>query len=236
MRTMGKMIWATAGVGAFGVIVGVGLMMAGDWLGRRDEAALKTAASVLPSSISANVAPSQIVNVAERTDWAPSGDVKTIGDQKMMVEAFTNLNNGTLFYKPTQEVVAQAANAITVVSDQERLVDRRQIWEATKGGNPFLLVFSQSKLVPHISGAQSGLRVASMADSPWAQKAGLQAGDVLTAVNGKSVLDPRQMGEIAKELISAPEVAITVQRAGQEVSLRYHMGPSAQALRNSGNP
>jgi len=230
MSAVNKIMWTAVGVGTCGVVVGIGLMMTGDWLGRRDEEALKAAApsqavvSPAATRTPANAAPSQIA----------SGGAKMSGGQKM-VEALAKLSDGTLFSPPVQEVVARAAEAITVVSDQERLVDRQQIFDATKG-NPLPLVFSQSKFVPHLEGARSGLRVASLADSPWAKKAGLEAGDVLTSVNGKPILDPRNMGEIAKDLLSASEVAITVQRAGQDVHLQYHMGSVVQALRNSGNP
>lgn len=214
MRAMSKMMWATVGVGTIGVIAGVGLMFAGDWLGRRDEQALQTAVP----------APTRTPRKAAQPAPAPSVVSPTVTPAKPEGILAEFQRDPT---SPTEAAIEQAAEAITVVSDQERLVDRQQIFKATDG-HPFRLL-TQTPLVAYLAGSQSGLRVSSVADSPWAEKLGLEAGDVVTAVNGKPVLDPQQVGEITNELFSAPEVAVTVQRAGQEVHLQYHMGPSAQA-------
>lgn len=210
MRTMGNMLWATVGVGAVGVGVGVGLMMAGDWLGRRDEEALRVA---VPAPI---------------TQSAPEAGA---GSEEVS-RALTTLQKD--LETPSLEALALASQAVTVVSDQERLVNRQQILEAMQG-NPFRLL-SQARLVPHLDGPRSGLRVASVTDSPWMEKVGVEAGDVVTAINGKPVLDPRKMGAIAGDLFSASEVAITIQRAGQEKRLQYHMQPTAQAPISQGSP
>jgi len=225
MRTLSKIVWATVGVGSIGALVGIGLMMAGDWLGRRDEAALR---AVIP-------APVAVTSPAHLPIPGPATEAIVAVEPPLNVaDMLATFQRGVS--SPTGATLAQAAEAITVVSDEERVVDRQQVLEATDG-QPFQLVLSQTKFIPHLDGAQSGLRVASVTDSPWAKKAGLEVGDVLTAVNGRPILDPLQMGEIAGELLNASDVAVTVQRAGQEVNLQYHMkGSPAQAPLSSPNP
>lgn len=127
----------------------------------------------------------------------------------------------TYFESPTAETVALASEAVTVVSEQERVIDRTRLFTATEG-NPLRLL-SQGRVVPHLEGAQSGLQVTWLADSPWAEKVGVQMGDVVTAVNGKPVFDPLTLGEIATDLFSAPMVDLAIQRDGRDVTLHYQM-------------
>jgi hypothetical protein len=137
--------------------------------------------------------------------------------------------------RTTDEVAARASEAVTVVSEQERVVDRQQIIEATEG-NPFQLL-TQTPVVPHFQGTQSGFRIASVADSPWTRHLGVQAGDVITAINGKPVLDPRKLSDIASDLFTAANVEVTIQRDGQPLTLHYQMDSStAQALMGQGSP
>lgn len=211
MRAMSKLMWATAGVGTIGVMAGVGLMFAGDWLGRRDERALQLAVTG-PLRTLSETAQTMIPLIPEQT----------------LAEFQRHMGS------PTEPAIAQAAAAITVVSDQQRVVDRQQIVEAT-GGNPFTLL-SQTPMVPHLAGSQSGLRIASVADSPWVDKLGMEAGDVVTAINGDAVLDPRKMPNIARALLTAPEIDITLQRTGQEVTLHYSMESAARAPISPGSP
>jgi len=221
MRTLSKIIWAMGGVGSVGVLVSLGLMMAGDQLGRRDEAALRVA---VPDAVR-----TPFVGVSPAASPSSSSAQQSSEDVPHLLSQL----QGEL-EAPAEEVVARASQAVTVVSDQERLIDRQQILEATHG-NPLQLL-SQTPLVPHLNGSQSGLRIASVADSPWAQKVGVQAGDIVTAINGKPVLDPRQLGEIASEVFGAPHLDVTIQRAGREVTLQYHMEPSAHAPMGQGSP
>ena len=225
MRTMSKITWAIVGVSSVGVLVGVGLLLAGDWLGRRDEAALR---AVMPAPVPVT---SPAIPPAASTEKA---SIATINDSIDISDVLAKLQRGAS--DPANAAAAyQAAQAITVVSDEERVVDRQQILEATHG-SPIGLLLSQARLVPHLDGSDSGLRIASKAEGPWGEKVGLEVGDIVTAVNGKPVIDPLQMGAIAKTLLSADEVAVTVHRAGQDVNLQYHMGPPAQAPLGSVNP
>jgi type II secretory pathway component PulC len=130
---------------------------------------------------------------------------------------------------PPEQEMAQAAEAITVVSEHERVVHRHQLLDAIQGQVPQLL--SLGRVLPHLEGMQlTGLRVAWMANSPLTEKAGFEVGDVITAVNGKPILDPRHMREIAQEVFEAPHVDVTIERAGRETTLRYQMEPAVQPV------
>jgi len=136
---------------------------------------------------------------------------------------------------PTPEALAQASEAITVVSAQDRVINRQQVFEALQD-NPFQLL-SQSRFVPHLDGAASGLQVAWVADSPWMKKVGLEVGDVVTTINGKAVLDPRRLPEVAQDLFGASTVNVTILRDGHELTLHYQMeSPPAQPLPLAGSP
>ena len=63
--------------------------------------------------------------------------------------------------------------------------------------------------------------VTELDTSPWTEKVGLQVGDVILTVNGKSVTDASKMSKIYRELVSAPTLEVGVERHGQPVMLRY---------------
>lgn len=125
-----------------------------------------------------------------------------------------------------QQAAQRAATAVVVVSEQERVVDRDRLHQALQGS--LLPLLAQGRVIPHLEGMKfNGLRVTWLADSPWTQTVGLRVGDVVTAVNGKPLLDPRQMAEIVRDFHEAPTVELTVQRGGRAVSLRYEMVSAA---------
>lgn len=307
MRALNRMMWATVGVGACGVIVGIGLMMAGDWLGRRDEAALRVAVSAPLQAQSAtaardmSAAPPMTSGLVEQEFLPPLRLVGTMlaDDPRNSTALFEDIERRTrttmrrgerigswelttierawVFFlasdqsdpirlelegptlrdvaalrrgsmsqllakfqalpeaaAPPEEAAARASEAITVVSDDARIVDRQQVLDAFQGNA--LQVLSQSPVVPEIRGDQAGLRVARLADSPWTAKVGLRAGDLVTAINGKPVLDPTKIGEVVRDLYAAPMLDFTIQRDGREMTLHYLMESAAQGVPVAGSP
>jgi C-terminal processing protease CtpA/Prc len=71
-----------------------------------------------------------------------------------------------------------------------------------------------------------GLRVRFLTPGGAAAAAGIQASDVIVAVDGKPVIDPanpRRLGVIS-DLKANQKVELTVERAGQRVTLDFTMG------------
>ena len=74
--------------------------------------------------------------------------------------------------------------------------------------------------LPEYFGVKSGVLVTAVhPDSPGA-KAGLKAGDVITAVNGKAVSSPRDLMGAIPEGESAQDFSVTVVREKRETTLR----------------
>lgn len=320
MRTIGKTIWMAVGVAGFGVIAGIGLMLVGDLLGRRDESALRMAvpAAVRASSATAQQTPAPGVPSRAAQPAADAGSSPRFAEQESLpalklvgtmladdpnnsLAIFEDIEQQTrttmrrgerigswalttierrwvLFTTPqggearleldgdtlqavvaaqqtssvislaltklqellgalSPEAAANAAQAITVVSSEERIVNRRQVLQTFEAhnGNPLQLL-SQWHVVPHLDGAASGFQVTSVADSPLTEKAGLKVGDVVTSVNGKPVLDPRKLGEIANDFFTAPDVVLTLQRNGQPLTLHYQTESSLLPLMGQASP
>ncbi|HEX4913751.1 MAG TPA: PDZ domain-containing protein [Vicinamibacterales bacterium] len=73
-------------------------------------------------------------------------------------------------------------------------------------------------LEEYFGAKNGGVLVSSVARDSAASKAGLQAGDVITAINGRSVTD---QGELMRELSDAGgEVTLTILRDKQEMTLK----------------
>lgn len=134
-----------------------------------------------------------------------------------------------------EAVVAQAAEAITVVSEQERIVDRDQLLDTIESKVQQLLL-SAGRVLPHLDGrGLTGFRITRLNSSPFTAKLGFQVGDVITAVNGRRILDPRNIEDIFTAILSDPNVAVTLQRAGQPLTLHYQMVPPP-TLMGQGTP
>ncbi|MGG5818640.1 Do family serine endopeptidase [Falsiroseomonas sp. HW251] len=71
----------------------------------------------------------------------------------------------------------------------------------------------------HLNGANGALVASVEADSP-AAKAGLQAGDVVTAVGGRAVSSPRDLARAIGDQRPGSTVALDVRREGQHRELR----------------
>lgn len=78
----------------------------------------------------------------------------------------------------------------------------------------------------------SGAIVADPEEGAPAQRAGIRAGDVITAVNGDTVDDPRELSRAIADFDPGSQVTITVQRDGQPSDISVELGalPSLQEL------
>ena len=74
--------------------------------------------------------------------------------------------------------------------------------------------------LPEYFGVKSGVLVTAVRPDSPAAKAGLKAGDVITAVNGKAISSPRDLLSAFPEGGSAPDVTVTVVREKKETTLR----------------
>ena len=70
----------------------------------------------------------------------------------------------------------------------------------------------------------TGALVSSPADDSPAQKAGIKAGDVITAVDGTSVKDPRQLARIISHYSPDTDVKVSVWRDGKSQELTVKLG------------
>ncbi len=69
-----------------------------------------------------------------------------------------------------------------------------------------------------------GAFVRSVVDDSGAAEAGVQAGDVVVAVNGQDTPDSASVGAIIRELDAGDEITITVVRGGQTIELAATLG------------
>lgn len=122
--------------------------------------------------------------------------------------------------QPSDTALAEAAQAIQVISETERRVNRDAAIRAVRG-NPLRLIMPARGNLRWEAGRLRGVMVTELDTSPWTEKVGLQVGDVILTVNGKSVTDASKMSEIYRELVSAPTLEVGVERHGQPVMLRY---------------
>lgn len=98
-------------------------------------------------------------------------------------------------------------------------------------GTPFLELFRSgttlgvtlgdmtSQLAEYF-GAKEGALVASVADNSAAAKAGVKAGDVITAINGEEVKTPSDVRRLAQRLSSGAEFTVDVLRDKKKVTLK----------------
>jgi general secretion pathway protein C len=76
------------------------------------------------------------------------------------------------------------------------------------------------RIVPALeAGAAVGFRIAWLAQDAVARRAGLEQGDVITAVNGHSLTDFEQTAALAKEVNTATRFTADIMRAGAPLRL-----------------
>ena len=78
--------------------------------------------------------------------------------------------------------------------------------------------------VPDFGFEGTGVRVSGLVPGSAAEKAGIQAGDVLTAIDGKPVANLQAYSDLLKTLTPGQTVKVTVLRAGKELTLEATLG------------
>ncbi|UFN49465.1 trypsin-like peptidase domain-containing protein [Roseomonas sp. OT10] len=73
---------------------------------------------------------------------------------------------------------------------------------------------------PFAEGKREGAMVAAVQDNGPAAKAGLRPGDVITAVDGQAVKDPRALARLVADQHPGAEVALTIARGPASTTLR----------------
>jgi serine protease Do len=76
-------------------------------------------------------------------------------------------------------------------------------------------------------GVKSGVLVASVTPDSPAAKAGLKAGDVITEVNGKAIMTPRELVSALPAADSSQDVTLSVVREKKEMTVKVTLTPSA---------
>jgi len=98
-------------------------------------------------------------------------------------------------------------------------VDRSDIDESLTNINTLL---SQVRIRPHFKdGKPDGLAVSRIKDGSLFSKLGLREGDVVQAVNDKSIRSPDDFLALYKKLRAGSEVAIQIDRNGQKQTINY---------------
>lgn len=125
---------------------------------------------------------------------------------------------------PRQRLEAHAVNPIPGTGDAalaSTLAQRREAW--LREPSRFMEVV---RVRPVMAGGRlKGFAVSPRREAALFRRAGLEPGDVVTAVNGRdlaSVGDPRSM---IKELASASTVTLEVERDGRRQTLTLPLGP-----------
>jgi general secretion pathway protein C len=94
-------------------------------------------------------------------------------------------------------------------------------WEAVRQaaiGDPLQLA-SQVTIVPGANGGIGGVQINATADAQILQRAGLQAGDIIVAVNGQRINSMDQGMAIVQQMQTADQVSVTVKRGDREFTL-----------------
>ncbi|MBK1691685.1 type II secretion system protein GspC, partial [Ectothiorhodospira mobilis] len=125
---------------------------------------------------------------------------------------------------PRQRLEAHAVNPIPVEGDAglaSALAQRRQDW--LREPRRFMEVVRVRPVMA--DGRLKGFAVSPRREAALFRRAGLEPGDVVTAINGRdlaSVGDPRSM---IKELASASAITLEVEREGRSRTLTLPLGP-----------
>jgi serine protease Do len=80
-------------------------------------------------------------------------------------------------------------------------------------------------------GVKSGVLVASVTPDSPAAKAGLKAGDVITAVNGKAIMTPRELVSALPAADSSQDVTLSVVREKKEMTVKATLTPPERPAR-----
>ena len=90
------------------------------------------------------------------------------------------------------------------------------------------------ELTPQLAsyfGAKDGVLVTAITDGSAAAKAGLKAGDVITAVNDRAVTNSNELVTVLREARDGTEVAIAIVRDRKPMTLKATLGTPAPSRR-----
>lgn len=79
-------------------------------------------------------------------------------------------------------------------------------------------------LMPEYGGDEGGVKVGSVREGGAAEKAGIEAGDVLVALNGVAIKDIEHYTELLDALAIGKSAKVRVRREGAEVELEVIVG------------
>jgi general secretion pathway protein C len=94
------------------------------------------------------------------------------------------------------------------------------------GAVPVAQLRAEIGFIPRIDGGRiSGLTVRPQGSGAAFRAAGLQEGDVVTAIGGRAVSGAGDLDRIAQDFASGGQVPVTVERGGQTLSLAIPVAP-----------
>lgn len=127
------------------------------------------------------------------------------------------------------EVAPQPAGPKRPVPEGQ--IRREDVMAVLSDGPPAFL--RRVEVEPSLDGEKRfrGWEVKAIRD-PELAAGGVQQGDIVMRVNGQAVEDPYQFFDVFQSLAFAPELRLSVERAGQRLDLRYPINddPSAPKL------
>jgi len=85
-------------------------------------------------------------------------------------------------------------------------------------------LLTQARVVPHFkNGKADGFLITNIVPGSIYEQIGLQNGDIIKRVNGEAITTPQQAMAMYQALQTATEIELTIERAGQELQLRYQL-------------
>jgi serine protease Do len=104
------------------------------------------------------------------------------------------------------------------------VLPKRDRWYVTTG-RLGITVESLSDQLAEYFGTKDGVLVTSVADNSTASKAGLKAGDIVTAVNGSTVSTPPDLSRRTDHLEDGDEFTLDVVRDKKPMTLKGKVEP-----------
>jgi putative serine protease PepD len=107
-----------------------------------------------------------------------------------------------------------------------------RIANAIIGGQPVKHAYVGVDLNP--SSTSGGAQIASVQTGSPAERSGVQSGDVVTAINGKSISSTEQFIETVDNYAPGQTITLTVKRGGQTKTIQMKLGTRPQTTPNNG--
>lgn len=158
----------------------------------------------------------------------------------MYVDILSDAEKGTFFLNTSGELVGWAVNPEREAAGQKGSVatmlgisDRKGILERLSNGLGAPLVGILGQTVPESLTAQgrpAGVYVVNVVPDSPAYGAGIQSGDVITAIDGKQILTMREYQSLVESLECGQVIHITVERNGisQYAELEFQVTTGAR--------